>query len=111
MKWLYSILCVIGTILPLSQFGPWLLEHGLAVPLLIHQAFATPVSGFAWMDVLVSAVVVLIFVVVEGRRLRMRLLWLPFLAMFTVGVSLALPLFLLMREFALEKEPQLQHPE
>ena len=110
MKWLYSILCVIGTVLPLSKFGPWLFEHGLAVPLLIHQAFATPIAAFAWLDVLVSAVVVLIFVVVEGRRLRMRFLWLPFLAMFTVGVSLALPLFLLMREFALQRQARPQHP-
>lgn len=110
MKWLYLLLCIAGTLLPLSQFGPWLLDHGLAFPLLVEQAFATPIAGFAWMDVLVSAIVVLVFVVVEGRRLQMRFLWLPFLAMFTVGVSLALPLFLLMREFALNRQPQPEHP-
>lgn len=47
---------------------------------------------------IVSAVVVLLFVVVEGRRLGVRRLWAPFVAMFTVGVSLALPLFLLLRQ-------------
>lgn len=109
MKWLYLLLCIAGTLLPLSLFGPWVLDHGLAITLLIGQAFATPVAGFAWMDVLVSAVVVLVFVVVEGRRLQMRFLWLPFLAMFTVGVSLALPLFLLMREFALDRNHRLEH--
>lgn len=52
---------------------------------------------------IVSVVVVLLFVVVEGRRLGVRRLWAPFVAMFTVGVSLALPPFLLLRQLRIEE--------
>ena len=98
MQVIYAMLCIAGTVLPLSQFAPWLREHGLAIPLLVQHALSTPVSAFAWLDVLVSAVVVVVFIVVEGQRCRVPRLWLPILGLCTVGVSLGLPLFLLMRE-------------
>lgn len=103
MKLLYLILCVVGIILPWSQFGPWLMNNGLDVRLLFNEAFSSQISAFAWFDVLVSAAVVLLFVVVEGRRIGVRHLWAPFLAMCTVGVSLALPLFLLLRQIRMEE--------
>lgn len=97
MQLVYLVLCFIGAALPLSQFIPWLSSNGINVPLLLQQAIATPISAFAWADVLVSGIAVLVFVVVEGRRLAMRRLWIPALCML-VGPSLALPAFLLMRE-------------
>lgn len=97
MQTVYILLCIVGTVLPLAQFVPWLSAHGLDVPLLVQQAVATPVSAFAWSDVLVSGVAVAVFVVIEGRRLAMRRLWLPLFGL-VVGPSLALPLFLLLRE-------------
>ncbi len=103
MKLLYLLLCVAGTVLPWSQFGPWVMNHGLDVRQLVNEAFSGKISAFAWLDVLVSAVVVLVFVVAEGRRLGVRHLWAPFFGMFTVGVSLALPLFLLLRQIRLDE--------
>lgn len=97
MQIVYLLLCIAGAALPLAQFAPWLSSHGIDVPLLVQQAAATPVSAFAWSDVLVSGVTVAVFVVVEGRRLAMRHLWLPLLSLL-IGPSLALPLFLLLRE-------------
>lgn len=97
MQLIYLVLCVIGAALPLSQFIPWLSAHGINMPLLLQQAIATPISAFAWADVLVSGIVVLVFIAVEGRRLAIRHLWIPALCML-VGPSLALPMFLLMRE-------------
>lgn len=94
----YAVLAVAGTVLPLTQFLPWLVAHGLAFPLLLQQAFGAPVAAFAWCDVLVSALVLLVFMLVEGRRLAMRGVWLPVAGLCLVGVSLALPLFLMMRE-------------
>ncbi|MGQ4584266.1 DUF2834 domain-containing protein [Lysobacter sp. F60174L2] len=93
----YIILCIAGAALPLAQFVPWLSSHGLNLPLLVQQAVATPVSAFAWSDVIVSGVTVAVFVVAESRRLAMRHVWLPLLALL-IGPSLALPLFLLLRE-------------
>jgi hypothetical protein len=95
---LYAGLCVLGTVLPYSQFIPFLNEHGLDVRLLLQQLFANPVSSFFATDVIVSALVLLVFVTIEGRRLGMRHRWLSVVALLTVGVSLALPLFLYQRE-------------
>jgi uncharacterized protein DUF2834 len=97
-KHVYSALCLLGTVLPLMQFFPFLREHGLDMPLFVDQLFATPVSGFFAMDVVVSSIVLWVFVVVDGRRAGIRHLWAPIVASFVVGVSLGLPLFLYMRE-------------
>ncbi|WP_039914226.1 DUF2834 domain-containing protein [Cellvibrio mixtus] len=97
MQIIYILLCIAGAVLPLSQFIPWFSAHGLNVPLLFQQATSSHIPAFAWADVLVSGIVVAIFVFAEGRRHAMRHLWLP-LSCLAVGPSLALPLFLLLRE-------------
>ena len=97
-KHVYLSLCVLGLLLPYSQFLPFLREHGLDLRLIGEQLFANRISSFFGLDVTVSSVVLWIFVRVEGRRLAMRRRWLPLVALLTVGVSLALPLFLYLRE-------------
>lgn len=99
----YLFLCVLGIVLPYSQFIPWLLENGLNAPLFVHHLFANRISGFFAWDVLVSAVVAVAFIRSEGKRRGMRLLWLPIVGVLSVGVSCGLPLFLFLRERALEE--------
>lgn len=101
-KHIYLLFCVIGVALPYSQFLPWVLENGFHMKLFVQQLFANRIGGFFGMDVLVSAVVLIFFVRREGRRLGVRHLWLPILGVFTVGVSLGLPLFLYLRERVME---------
>ncbi len=101
-KHLYLLLCVAGTVLPYVQFVPFLREHGLDFRAFFDQLFATPVSGFFGMDVIVSSVVLWVLVLIEGRRARVRGLWAPIAANLAVGVSLGLPLFLYLRERRLE---------
>ena len=50
------------------------------------------------MDVLVSAIALIVVASVEGRRLGIRSRWLVIVAVLLVGVSLGLPLFLYLRE-------------
>lgn len=76
------------------------------VPLFIHDMFANQISAFVAMDVIISAIVLIVFVVVEGRRLGMRTLWLPVTATFLVGVSLGLPLFFYLRQLQLDRTAQ-----
>lgn len=102
-KSLYLILCIAGTLLPYSQFVPFLQEHGLDLRLFFGQLFSTQIGGFFGLDVIVSSVVLWTFVVIESRRLGMKHLWLPIAASLAVGVSLALPLFLYLREGRLER--------
>jgi Terpene cyclase DEP1 len=101
-KNIYLFLSILGAAIPYSQFVPWILENGLRLNLLVGQLFANRISAFFGLDVLVSSAVLLVFIRVEGRLLRMRFRWLPIVGLCAVGVSLALPLFLYLRERALE---------
>lgn len=92
--------CVAGTLLPLSAFVPWVLAFGPDVPRFFADLFANGVAAFFAWDVVVSALVVLYLVGTEGQRLGVRPLWAPVAATFCVGVSLGLPLYLLLRERA-----------
>jgi hypothetical protein len=94
----YLILAIAGTLLPYSRFAPWFVEHGLDMPLFVEELFSTRIGGFFGMDVLVSAVTLIVFICREGERKNMRLLWLPIAATCLIGVSCGLPLFLHLRE-------------
>ncbi len=102
LKTTYLILCILGALLPLLLFIPWVLENGLDFPLFFTELFSTRIGGFFGMDVIVSAVVLLIFVLSEGKRLDMSNLWLPIAATLCIGVSLGLPMFLYMRQKQIE---------
>ena len=95
---LYLIGAIIGTIVPYSYFITFLVNNGLDFGLILAHIFTIPLSAFAWMDVLVSTLVLGVFVFVEGRRLEMKNLWVYIACNLLVGVSLALPLFLYVRE-------------
>jgi len=101
-KTIYVVLCLIGALLPYWQFVPWVFEHGMNLSLFVRELFVNRISAFFGMDVLVSAVVLVVFMRIESARLSIRRRWLPVLALLLVGVSLALPLFLYMREASLD---------
>ncbi len=101
-KTIYLVLCVLGLALPYWQFIPWVAQNGLSMPLFFHQLFANRISAFFGMDVFVSAAALVVFMRTEGRRLRIPGRWLPLTALILVGVSLALPLFLYLRERKLD---------
>jgi len=101
-KNIYILFCVLGAVLPLSQFIPWVAEHGLNIPLFLQELFSTRIGGFFGMDVIVSAIVLIYFILFEGRRIQTSYLWLPVAATLSVGVSLGVPLFLYMRQRKLE---------
>lgn len=107
-KTIYLALCVAGTLLPYSQFVPFLREHGLDLRLFVEQLFSNRIGGFFGLDVIVSSVVLWAFVIVDGRRARMKHLWAPIAANLAVGVSLGLPLFLYMREELMERSGRLE---
>ena len=72
------------------------MDNGLDLPLLIRQAAQLRVGAFAWLDVLVSALVLVGFMIAEGRRLQLSYVWLLVVGTYTVGV-------LLLREIRLEQ--------
>ena len=102
MQWLYLIAAILGTVLPLTQLIPFLVEHGFDMPLFFRQLFQNNISAFFGLDVIISSFVLWLFVFSEGRRRGMRNLWLYVICNLAVGVCLALPLFLFFRERKLD---------
>ena len=102
-KTVYLAFCALGILLPYSQFVPWVVAHrGVPLGLFLRELFSNRIGGFFGMDVLVSALVLIFFVRREGKQLGVRHLWLPVAGTLAVGVSLGFPLFLYLREGALE---------
>ena len=98
MQWLYLVLAIVGAVLPLSYFLPFLFTHGPDLPLIVRQLFQNNISASFGLDVIISALVVYLFFFSEGRRRGMRHLWVYVICTTFVGVSLGLPLFLFFRE-------------
>jgi hypothetical protein len=71
-KTVYLVLCVVGVLLPYWQFLPWALQHGLNLGLFVRELFANRIGGFFGMDVIVSAVALIVFSRIEGARVGVR---------------------------------------
>lgn len=110
LRYIYLCLCFPGAALPCLQLVPWLATHGLNLPLFLSELFSTRIGAFFGMDVIVSALVLFVFIGVEGRRLAMRYLWVLVVATCAVGVSLGFPLFLYMRQLKLEAQANKLNP-
>jgi len=98
MRGYYFLLMVLGLVLPYYYFLPWVMQHGLNLPLLLNELFSTRIGAFFGVDVLLSALAAIAFIRREGGQRHMRFLWLPIAAICLIGVSCGLPLFLFMRE-------------
>jgi hypothetical protein len=103
-KHLYLILAVIGFIVPYYFLISFIKAHGLDGEAFVQQLFGTSISAMFAADLLVSCVVFAIFVRREAARYAIARWWLYLIALLTVGLSFALPLFLYVRESRIEAE-------
>jgi hypothetical protein len=99
----YLGLCFLGLVVPNAAFWPWLLAHGPDPQRFLQDLFATGVSAFFGLDVVLSALALTGFVLIEGQRLALRRRWVPIAATCLIGVSVGLPLFLYQRQVHLER--------
>src|SRR5271170_4824820 len=84
MKIFWIVCCVVGTVIPYWFALPFFLIHGPNLRLFLEEVFATRISSFFAADLLISSVIFLSW-------------WLVLLSNLVVGLSLALPLYLLKR--------------
>ena len=102
VRHIYSLLFLIGTFLPLTQFWPWFGENGFNVRLFFTELFSTRIGGFFGLDVIISAIVLITFASIETFRLKMKsggtVLIAVVIATFFAGVSSGFPLFLYFRQ-------------
>ena len=112
MRYVYFGLAVLGAVLPYSQFIPFLAEHGLDLPMLLSLLFANRISSFFGLDVIVSAVAVLVFAAAQRRLLGTPGLAMCVLATVGIGPSCGLPLLLFLREVRHDEQggPETQSP-
>jgi hypothetical protein len=94
---IYLLLCIVGVIIPWFFLVGWLGEPNPSITGFFISIFANKVASSVAADLLISALVFFIFVYVEGRRLRMKRLWVFVPATLCVGLSFGLPLFLYFR--------------
>ncbi|MGE4457118.1 MAG: DUF2834 domain-containing protein [Arcobacteraceae bacterium] len=104
MKYLYLLLCILGVFIPYWQFILWLSANGINMTLFFNQILQSRLSLFAWTDVVLSAIVLIVFIVNESKRLKMKQPWVPIIGTLFVGVSFGLPLFLYLREIYMCKK-------
>jgi hypothetical protein len=101
-KHLYFIFAVIGFVGPYYFLISFLTAHGVDGKAFGQQLFGTKISTFFAVDLLVSSVVFLRYLRQEATRYSIGYVWLYVVALLTVGLSFALPLFLYVRESHLE---------
>ena len=102
LRHIYSLLFVIGTFVPLTQFWPWFGEHGFDVQLFFTELFSTKIGGFFGLDVMIAAVVLFVFTIIETLRLKIKnagsVVAAVVIATFFAGVASGFPLFLYLRQ-------------
>jgi hypothetical protein len=96
METVYGALWVAGTALPLSQFLPWVAEHGLDLRLFVAELFANRIAAFFAWDVIVAVVVLLVLVVTDRELPGRQRLGVAIASL--LGASCGLPLYLMLRE-------------
>jgi Terpene cyclase DEP1 len=100
----YLLFAVAGAVVPwffnikfVVDSGELITPHGL-----IAGGFVTPLASSLTSDFLIGTTPVLVWVVVEARRLGMRHWWVYLLLTFLIAFAFACPLFLFMRERRLQ---------
>ena len=106
LKWVYLALAIAGAIFPwLANLDFMQATGGASFNLaqFVSQANANPAAQSLSRDLAIGATAVVIWIVQESRRIKMRgLIWV-LLGCITVAFAFAAPLFLYLRERRLEE--------
>ena len=94
----FLIMAVIGTVIPWLFFAGFFTQYGPDVPLFLQSLFVNGAAGGFSADVLISILVLWVWCWHDATKNKVAYWWLIFPASFFVGLSLALPLYLYLRE-------------
>ncbi len=110
MKWtplmiFYAVFAVAGVVVPWYFNLRFMAETGemLTPQRWLAGGFIDPVTSSITSDFLIGTIPVLVWMVVEGRRLGMRYIWSYVVFTFLIAFAFTCPLFLLMRERELQR--------
>ena len=91
------VCCVAGIVIPYWFVLPFFLIHGANFGLFFDEIFATRISSFFAADLIVASVIFLVWSLRDSRERGISGWWVVLLSNLVVGLSLALPLYLLKR--------------
>ena len=96
----YGLFAVAGAVIPWYFNIVWMRETGslLTPAALVAGGFITPLTSSLTTDFFIGTTPVLVWMVLEARRLGMRHAWVYVLGTFAIAFAFACPLFLMMRE-------------
>jgi hypothetical protein len=97
MRTYLIVCCIAGIVIPYYFALPFFLIHGPNFRLFIEEIFATRISRFFAADLILSSVIFLGWSRREARAKKVDGWWLVLVSNLVVGLSLALPLYLLKR--------------
>ena len=97
MKIFLIICCAIGLVVPYWFALPFFLIHGPNFQLFVEEIFASRISSFFAADLIISSVIFLSWSRRDARDKKIKGWWLVLVSNLVVGLSLALPLYLLKR--------------
>ena len=94
----YLLMCVLGTVIPWLFFAGFFARNGLDIPMFVMGLFSNGAAGGFSSDILMSIVVFWVWSLVDAKQYGVRNWWLVLPASALVGLSLALPLYLYLRQ-------------
>jgi hypothetical protein len=100
---IFLILAFVGLVLPYYYFVSFFLENGLNLPLFFENLFANNIVAFFAVDLIITALVFLIFSYQETLRYQEGNWWTYLLATLFIGLSFSLLLFLYFREQRIQR--------
>jgi Terpene cyclase DEP1 len=89
--------CVVGLVVPYWFALPFFLMYGMNFRLFLQEIFATRISSFFAADLIIASLIFLSWSRRDAREKNLPNWWLVLVANLLVGLSLALPLYLLKR--------------
>jgi len=110
MKTVYLIAALAGTLVPWAFFAGFVLSHGSDIPLFVSLLLASGPSAGITADLLISCAVFWIWSWRDSRKNGIAGWWLTIPAIWMVGLSLGLPLYLWLKEHAFEQRVRAPAP-
>lgn len=95
---------IVGIVVPWYFFSGFIAQHGLALDGFLAALYANDAAGGFSSDIFISATVFWVWSYCDGQKLKVQHWWLVLPATLFVGLSMALPLYLLMRHTKAELE-------
>lgn len=102
MKCLYLFLAFLGIILPYSQFIPWTMDNGMDLVKMGQAMFVNQIAAGITLDALLTAVVLIIYILIQQKKNHLKYFWVPIMGSFVFGLAFAFPFYLYLREASKE---------